>query len=222
MALRRIPRTLVTAAAIASVLLIAGWYSLALPSLSVSEARKTCNWTPNDKVNFMFDGAKDWNVKERPESEVELRRRQWQDFVRNIPPYKDVASRFFGRGIVLLAGNGDTLMRTKTLLRALHRLNSKVPIEIHYYGDEMDDGKRQQLTKIYPHTVFNDLASKDNIMHSVFSTSLINYQLKTVAIVNSRFAEILLLDSDNIPVIDPAELWESPTYREYRTIFWPE
>ncbi len=195
---------------------------VALPSLSVSETRKTCNWTSDDKVNFMFDGAIDWNVNERPVSEMDLRRRQWQDFVRKSPPYKEVASRFSGRGIVLLAGNGDTLPRTKVLLRALYRLKSKVPVEIHYYGDEMDDDKKRQLTDIYPHTVFNDLASKDNIMTSIFHTVLINYQLKTAAIVNSRFAEVLLLDSDNIPVIDPAELWESPTYKEYRTVFWPD
>lgn len=195
---------------------------VALPSLSVSEARKTCNWTSHGKVNFMFDGAVDWNVKERPDSEMDLRRRQWQDFVRNSPPYKDIASRFSGRGIVLLAGNGDTLPRTKVLLRALHRLNSKVPVEVHYYGDEMDDDKKRQLTKIYPHTVFNDLASKDNVMQSIFHTTRINYQLKTAAIVNSRFAHVLLLDSDNIPVIDPAELWESPMYQEYGTIFWPD
>lgn len=277
MALRRIPRSLLAVATIASILLIAGWYRressgepfrlsrviggfthsdsahdgagaadefgfdlahrfpsaesfrghhfekvVTLPNLSISETTKMCNWTSNDKVNFMFDGAIEWNVKARPDSEIDLRRRQWQDFVRNCPPYKDVASRFSGRGIVLLAGNGDTLMRTKVILRALNRLSSKVPVEVHYWDDELNDDKKQQLTKIYPHTVFNDLASKDNLMRPAFDTFLINYQLKTAAIVNSRFAHVLLLDSDNIPVIDPAELWESPTYKEYGTIFWPD
>ncbi|KAK4236603.1 hypothetical protein C8A03DRAFT_35504 [Achaetomium macrosporum] len=195
---------------------------VALPGLSISETRKTCNWTADAKVNFMFGADVDWNVQERPDSEIDPRRRQWQDFVRNSLAYKDVESRFSGRGIVLLAGNGDTLMRTKVLLRALRGLNSKVPVEVHYYGDEMDEAKKQQLTEIYPNTVFNDLASTDNIMQANFSTSLVNYQLKTAAIVNSRWAEILLLDSDNIPVIDPAELWDSPTYQEYRTVFWPD
>jgi alpha 1,2-mannosyltransferase len=195
---------------------------VALPGLSVSETRKTCNWTSDQKVNFMFGDDPDWNIKERPSSEIDFRRRQWQDFVRNAPAYNDVASRFSGRGIVVLAGNGDTLMRTKVLLRALHRLNSTVPVEVHYYGNELDDGKKQQLTAIYPNTVFNDLASHDNVMQVGFHTDLINYQLKTAAIVNSRWAEILLLDSDNIPVIDPAELFESPTYKEYRTVFWPD
>ncbi|KAK3303806.1 glycosyltransferase family 71 protein [Chaetomium strumarium] len=195
---------------------------LALPGLSISETRRTCNWTSDQKVNFMFGADQEWNVKERPSSEIDFRRRQWQDFVRNSPSYQDVASRFSGRGIVVLAGNGDTLMRTKVLLRALRRLNSTVPVEVHYYGDEMDDGKKQQLTDIYANTVFNDLASTDNVMHPGFHTNLINYQLKTAAIVNSRWAEILLLDSDNIPVIDPAELFDSPTYKEYRTVFWPD
>lgn len=46
--------------------------------------------------------------------------------------------------------------------------------------------------------------------------------LKTAALINSRFAEPLLLDSDNIPIIAPESLWESDEYREYGTIFWPD
>lgn len=196
---------------------------LALPGLTISEAKRTCTWADFDKVNYMFEDSIDWNQEERSDEEIELHRSRWQDFVRNsLIPYTEIESRFNGRGIVLLAGNGDTLMRTKVVLRALKRLESTLPVEIHYYGDELDSEKQGQLTSIYPNTVFNDLAGEHNIMQVTFDAFQINYQLKTAAIINSRWAELFLLDSDNIPVIDPADLWESPTYNEYRTIFWPD
>jgi alpha 1,2-mannosyltransferase len=196
---------------------------LSLPSMTIAEAKRTCTWASTDKVNFMFDADVDWNQQERPDEEINFRHQQWHDFIKDgLIQYKDVEPRFSGRGIVLLAGNGDTLLRTKVVLRALTRFNSPLPVEIHYYGDELDDKKKDQLTSIYPNTVFNDLAGDHNIMPSTFDVFLINYQFKTAAIINSRWAEVFLLDSDNIPVIDPAELWKSDTYREFGTIFWPD
>lgn len=196
---------------------------LKLPGLTIAEAKQSCTWTSADKVNYMFGDDVDWNQVERSDEEVAFRRRQWQDFIQNnLIPYTEVESRFSGRGIVLLAGNGDTFMRTRVVLRALKRLESALPVEIHYYGDELDSDKQQQLANIYPDIVFNDLSGEHNIMQVTFDAFQINYQFKTAAIINSRWAEVFLLDSDNIPLIDPAEFWDSPTYKEYRTIFWPD
>lgn len=40
--------------------------------------------------------------------------------------------------------------------------------------------------------------------------------------LNSRFSDILLLDNDNIPTIDPIELFSSNTYQKYGSVFWPD
>jgi alpha 1,2-mannosyltransferase len=195
----------------------------ALPGMTISEAKQTCNWTADDNVNYMFGDDVEWNMAERPDGEIAVHRQAWQSFIQNdVIPYKEVEERFRGRGIVLLAGNKRTLQRTKVILSALVRLNSTVPVEVHYYDKELDDDKKGQLTRIYPHIVFNDLAGDHNIMSVGFNPLFINYQLKTAALLNSRWAEPMLLDSDNIPVIDPAELWASPTYKEFGTVFWPD
>ena len=40
--------------------------------------------------------------------------------------------------------------------------------------------------------------------------------------MHSRFREVLLLDADNVPTIDPTFLFDIPEYRETGAIFWPD
>ncbi|KAL8408344.1 hypothetical protein RB594_006953 [Gaeumannomyces avenae] len=196
-----------------------------LPGITLAQARKTCTWGPADKVDFQFDEKADWVVRDRPEDEVEAKRREWRQFVREgMIPYGAVQHRFTTqRGLVVLAGNQDTFKRVGLLLRALQRVRSRVAIEVHYYGEaEMTEQHRQSLSTVWPRIFFNDLSSDDNILRVQKDRPFINYQLKTAALVNSRFQEPLLVDADNIPVLDPDELWESAAYQSHGTVFWPD
>lgn len=200
------------------------WAVTNLPGLGLREAKQTCTWKPDEKVNFQFDDAEDWVKADRPNAEIEARRAEWHAFVRGgMIPYSAVADRFTNpRGLVILAGNQDTVSRVGVILRALQKLGSKVAIEIHYFGDEMSEHDRMSLSSVWPRMFFNDLSGSHNIMTPKKDGLYINYQLKTAALVNSRFAEPLLLDSDNIPLIDPDTLYDSEVYREYGTVFWPD
>jgi len=48
------------------------------------------------------------------------------------------------------------------------------------------------------------------------------YEIKPVAMVFSRFREVLLLDADNFPLRSPMELFASSPYRESGALFWPD
>ena len=48
------------------------------------------------------------------------------------------------------------------------------------------------------------------------------WEIKAYAIVHTRFAEALLLDADNVPLRDPAFLFDTPEYRAHGAIFWPD
>jgi hypothetical protein len=48
------------------------------------------------------------------------------------------------------------------------------------------------------------------------------WELKCYAILYSRFREVLLLDADNVPVVNPAFLFETEEFRETGAIFWPD
>ncbi|NLF73509.1 MAG: hypothetical protein GX575_31110, partial [Candidatus Anammoximicrobium sp.] len=48
------------------------------------------------------------------------------------------------------------------------------------------------------------------------------FESKPYAIQWSRFAEVLYLDADNVPVRDPTFLFETPQYGQSGAIFWPD
>ncbi|KAH6632383.1 mannosyltransferase putative-domain-containing protein [Chaetomium tenue] len=106
--------------------------------------------------------------------------------------------------------------------KAWQELQSKIPLEIHYWDNEMTEATLKDLAAIYQPMSFNDLSQPDNILRVKKDGFYLNFQLKTAALINSKFAEPLLLDSDNIPILDPATLYESRVYQEYRTVFWPD
>lgn len=194
-----------------------------LKGITMAEAKKTCTWSPLEYVDFQFNSDVEWVVKDRPDAELELRRKEWQQYVQTgMIPYDLVKDKFEGRGLVILAGNQDTLMRVKVILRQLVKLQSSIAVEVHYWDTEMNEANQKELSDIYPHMSFNDLSKGHNIVKPKKDGFWINYQLKTAALINSKFAEPLLLDSDNVPVIDPATLYDSAVYREYHTVFWPD
>ncbi|KAJ0280647.1 hypothetical protein COL940_006144 [Colletotrichum noveboracense] len=193
-------------------------------AISQREARATCTWPADVFVDFQFSDTLEWVLEDRPVLEIELRRREWHDFVqKGMIPYTTVKDRFLGRGLVIVAGNADTIMRVKVILRQLNRLGSTIPIEIHYWDTEMDIGAMADLNALYTPIYYNDLSKPHNIIHIKKDGYFgINYQLKTAALLNSRWAEPILLDSDNIPILDPATLYDSIQYQEYHSVFWPD
>ena len=122
-----------------------------------------------------------------------------------------------------MGGGFESSKRIQVILRALNRFATALPIEISYFGNELDDSTKQQMTAIYGEDklFFNDLSQADQTWKT-YKSLMENYQLKTAGVINARFSEILLLDSDNIPTSDPTSLFESSTYKEYGSIFWPD
>lgn len=197
-----------------------------LPGYTIQKAKRTCPLKHGEKVNFQWEEngpGKGWISQDVSSSEVEARRHEWQDFVSSgMIPYSKVKSKFSGRGLVIVAGNQDTLKGVEVILRSLIRLKSRIAVELHYWDDEVSEKHKKDLRALYRRMSFNDLSGTHNIVQVKKDGAYINYQLKTAALVNSRFAEPILLDSDNIPVIDPSLLYASQTYREFGTVFWPD
>ena len=58
--------------------------------------------------------------------------------------------------------------------------------------------------------------------HELGKIALTGYMLKPLAIINSRFKEVLFLDADNNCVEDPEYLFSLAVYKEYGCVFWPD
>ncbi len=52
--------------------------------------------------------------------------------------------------------------------------------------------------------------------------SIGGYAIKAFAIIYSSFAEVLCLDSDNLPVHDPSALFDTAPYKENGNLFWSD
>jgi hypothetical protein len=48
------------------------------------------------------------------------------------------------------------------------------------------------------------------------------WQSKPYAILHSKFREVLFLDADNVPVVNPEFLFDTKQYRQTGAIFWPD
>ena len=70
-------------------------------------------------------------------------------------------------------------------------------------------------------THLKDLSSVTNLEYR--PDSLVGgYAAKAFAIIHSSFAEILCLDSDNIPLRDPSTLFAWNDYQQHGNVFWSD
>jgi len=196
--------------------------------MTMAEAKAGCDWEDTSDINFQFGESSGWGVdlswvkQDITQDVIDNKTMAIYNFMNNgVMDFEKVVDKFEGRGIVIVGGKGRSLKRIRVILNQLKRLGCKLPVELHYWGAEILAIKQEGLLDLWPGLILNNLASPDNIYGTVHG-GVIHYALKTAAVLNSRFAELLLLDSDNIPVQDPTTLFESDTYKEYGTIFWPD
>jgi Mannosyltransferase putative len=134
------------------------------------------------------------------------------------PPYP--ADRFDDqRGIVVCAGGARMFTCAWVALSVLRRtLGCRLPIEVWHLGrQELGAYEASLLAELEVDTV-DALALRSRHPARVLG----GWELKSYALANCRFREVLLLDADNVPVRDPSLLFEEQAYRETGALFWPD
>ena len=122
------------------------------------------------------------------------------------------------RGIVICGGGEIHFPCAWVCISMLRKLGCRLPIELWHRGPrEMTDAMRALVA---PFGVVCVDAYQVARAHPV--RRLDGWELKPYAIVYSRFAEVLYLDADNMPVVDPEFLFSSGPYRATGAIFWPD
>lgn len=116
-----------------------------------------------------------------------------------------------GRGIVILGGGDKYFGGALVLMRMLRELGCVLPIELWVRNWlEIDDRMEAIAANIEWVTIRNA------------RTDAGGWQTKIVAIQESAFAEVLYLDSDIVPVVDPTPLFDGDGYRERGAMLWPD
>ncbi|GAA5993689.1 hypothetical protein JCM10908_002298 [Rhodotorula pacifica] len=124
------------------------------------------------------------------------------------------------RAIVWTAGNADTFDRVLTSLRLLrHSYNSSLPALVYHFPSESPSESQLAL--------FTSLNTTVHALESLDKAGggrTKSFHLKGAALVQAfkETDEVLMLDSDNVPVRDPEGLFESREFREMGAVFWPD
>jgi hypothetical protein len=136
------------------------------------------------------------------------------DLARSVYP----EGQFAGRGIVINAGKPKYLVGAYVLIRMLRDLGCTLPIEVWYLGEAERNRAWEELVAPLDVRCVDAHEVRKEHPHA----RLNGFESKPYAIQWSRFAEVLYLDADNVPVRDPAFLFDTPQYAQHGTILWPD
>jgi hypothetical protein len=100
----------------------------------------------------------------------------------------------------------------------LRRVGCTLPIQLWYLGPrEVNEHMRSLLAPLGVECV------DGRALRARHPARILNgWELKAYAMLHCPFREVLLLDSDNVAVVNPEFLFETPQYRETGAVFWPD
>jgi alpha 1,2-mannosyltransferase len=139
-------------------------------------------------------------------------------FLKKLPSGYPKDIKFSGNGI-LYAGGGNYNWLVLVSLKMLRDTGSKLPVEVFIPTEA------EYSVDLCDH-VFPILGAKCILMSSTISNKLNfklkGYQLKSMALMLSSFENILLLDSDNIPVKNPDHIFVNEPFKSTGMVVWPD
>jgi ADP-heptose:LPS heptosyltransferase len=136
-------------------------------------------------------------------------------FIQNIPEYPD---RYEGRGIVICGGGVRYFTCAWVCINILRRLGCRLPIQVWHLGkEEMNEPMKALLAPLGVECV-----DACKVRRRFPVRFLSGWALKPYAIIHSPFRQVLLLDADNVPVINPEFLFDTPQFRKSGAVFWPD
>ncbi|PQE16174.1 alpha-12-mannosyltransferase (Mnn2) protein [Rutstroemia sp. NJR-2017a BVV2] len=118
------------------------------------------------------------------------------------------------RGIVTVGG-GRYTGTVLVSLRMLRRTNSTLPVEVFMPTPEDYD---QHTCKV----VLPSLNAKCVPLPQYEGIDIEKYQYKIFAVLLSSFEDVLFLDADNFPIVDPTEFIDSQPYRKTGYVLWSD
>jgi ADP-heptose:LPS heptosyltransferase len=136
-------------------------------------------------------------------------------FIQVMPPYP---GGYRGRGIVICGGGRKYFPSAWVNVNLLRQLGCSLPIQLWHLGAGEMDASMKSWVHPLKVTCVDALAVRSR--HPV--RILGGWELKPYALIHCPFREVLLLDADNVPVVNPEFLFRTPEYVATGAIFWPD
>jgi len=144
-------------------------------------------------------------------------------YVKELASHNVYPDTFRGRGVVVVGG-GEYFGPAIIGIHMLRRSGSELPVEVFVPNEKEYNPTlcERYLVKLNAKCLILDHVLK-NGAHGIETSEVSHYQYKALAILFSSFEEVLLLDSDSIPLVDPAkELFATEQYNSTGLVIWPD
>ncbi|ORY29660.1 mannosyltransferase putative-domain-containing protein [Naematelia encephala] len=204
-------------------------YLLSRPALMQWEAelpsRHACPFYTFSRNTYFFHDGKPEQWERVGPSDIRRYRSKIVDYLRGVereggrlvwdPSMEADVPRELRRGIIFTGAEGKTLDRLRLSLHMLRNvLHSTLPIEMYHFPDEMQDVQlRQELKSEFDITLRMVEGKRPDGK---------SWNIKNIAFLATNFTEFVYMDSDNIPLADPNELFDSVEYKQSGSVFWAD
>ncbi|KAF0699380.1 Aste57867_10041 [Aphanomyces stellatus] len=116
-------------------------------------------------------------------------------------------------GIVMVVYEKALVATYATAKYLRQELHSELPIEMWYRADELET----------THPLLVALLALPNVhLREIVDPQAVGFYVKPYAIFFSHFQNVLFLDGDNLPIRDPAYLFDTPEFHATGALFWPD
>jgi ADP-heptose:LPS heptosyltransferase len=136
-------------------------------------------------------------------------------FIQNIPRCPEFKKH---RGIVICGGGVQYFTNAWVCVSMLRHLDCRLPIQLWHLGRKELGSKMKALMASLNVECVDALKMRRKFP----ARTLHGWELKAYSMLYSPFKEVLLLDADNVPVINPEFLFSTPEYMKTGAIFWPD
>lgn len=138
-----------------------------------------------------------------------------EEYIRTIPVYP---GHFEGRGIVICAGGPRYFPSAWICINVLRQVGCILPIQLWHLGpSEIDEHMKELVRPLGVECVDAFEVRK------IFPARILNgWEVKPYAVIHCPYREVLLLDADNMPAVNPDFLFDTLQYEEHGALFWPD
>lgn len=161
------------------------------------------------RFGFPIVDAQDPNV-------IEAHRLLAREAITTCPPFDGNAS---GRGVVICGGGVRYFPSAWITVSMLRRSGCELPVHLWHFTGEMNDEMTQAIASLGVSCV-----NATNLARTLARPPRIlrGWELKAFALLHCPFEEVLLLDADSIPIVNPEFLFSSPEFEATGAVFWPD